>query len=875
MQHLMRFLILAAVLSSLPASAQAGLKSSWRNVKQAPTAPAKQDTTPKEQLRTVTDRKLDIRHIRLDLRVDVEKKTVVSQATVDFKAIRPAKNFSLDAMGFKINKVMLSKDGQPASEAQFTHDGKKLNIELGESMKAGQTGKVTIEYLVDKPRTGLHFFGPTKANPDIPLQVWSQGQTITNRYWIPCVDEPNQRQTSQVVVTVPAGFQAISNGRLVSTKENDDKTVTFDWLQDKPHPSYLITLVVGKFDVVEETWNGIPVLFYVPKGRKDEAVPTYGKTRDMMTYFSKKYGVQYPWDKYAQITAYQFGGGMENTSATTMGEGILKDERGLLDGTSDWIVSHELAHQWWGDLVTCRDWSHTWINEGSASYAEALWDEHRWGKDEYAFNMYNKANGAIAGGRARPVMDLRYTNPDAMFDSRSYPKGAWVLHMLRNRIGDDELFFSGLKQFLTDYRLQSVETADFRRNFERVSGRGLERFFYDWLERPGHPELEVTTEYKADEQKVHIVAKQTQTIEPFHFPLKIALYCKGASEPVIVDEEMKDRELKLSLAVPGALERVEVDPEHAVLAVVKEIKTPELWRAQLKQGTTVPVRMRALQQLRSSQKEEDKAALLEAYQKENFHGIKTQLASAVANVKTPAARDALLEALSNSDARVRASSVQQLGNLFKDDEKVIAAIRQIMQKGDASYGVEGAALRAYAKMGQKDTATILTTWLEKPGQNENLVRSALTALGEVADPASIDSIMTWTAAKNSRQTRIRAAMALQEIAKKKLDSTQQEKLAKSFESLLQEENSLLHSYAVNGLQQMGMSAKSALPALEKFASSQADGSVKETALKTIAAMKEKLKPAEPKEPENLDAARAEIKRLQKELDEIKKRVEKK
>ncbi|HQR41140.1 MAG TPA: M1 family aminopeptidase, partial [Gemmatales bacterium] len=562
--RLSRLLAVSACMVSLAAANAGGV----RLLVKQPVPPAKtQETKPSEPLRTPTDRKVNIRHIRLDLKVDVAAKTVVSQAAIDFKTIRAAKTLTLDAVGFEVKKVTLSREGQPDSQAQFTHDGKKLTVELGNGMPAGQTGKVLVEYVVDKPKSGLHFFAPSKANPEAPMQVWSQGQTITNRYWIPCVDEPNQRQTTQVVATVPA---AISNGRLLSRKENSDNTVTFDWYQDKPHSSYLITLVVGQFDMVQVDWNGMPVMYYVPKGRKAEAMPTYGKTPEMLTFFSSRFGIPYPWDKYAQLSCYQFGGGMENTSATTMGDGILKDQRSLLDGNSEWIVAHELAHQWWGDLVTCRDWSHTWLNEGFASYAECLWDEHSLGKDGYAMNVYQKLNSAIPAGKARPVMDRRYPNPDSMFDGRSYPKGAFVLHMLRNRLGD-EAFFQGIRDYGTTFKFQTVETADFRRSLERTTGRDLERFFYDWLERSGNPELEVTTDFKTDTRQVTIVAKQTQTIDPFHFPLKIALYCKGVADPVIVEEEMKDREFKQTVTLPGVLERVEVDPDLAVLATIKEV----------------------------------------------------------------------------------------------------------------------------------------------------------------------------------------------------------------------------------------------------------------------------------------------------------------
>ena len=398
-----------------------------------------------EPLRTASDRPVDIRSIRLELRVDMQKKVVAGNATLTFRCVRPTRTVSLDAVDFEVKTVRVQAGEKSIDPAHFTVDGKKLIVDLGSRLQAGQEGKLDIVYLVREPKDGLHFFAPTKADPDTPRLLWSQGETSTNRYWIPCIDEPDQRQTTEIVVTVPEGFEAVSNGKLFERQANPtDKTVTFVWRQDIPHPSYLVTLVVGEFDVVTHDWEGIPVVYYVPKGRAAEAEPTYGRTPEMLSYFSKRFGVRYPWAKYAQVTCFQFGGGMENTSATTMGDRILLDQRSLLDRTSESIVSHELAHQWWGDMVTCRDWSHTWLNEGFASYAEALWDEHARGRDDYAYNMDRKAARAIAGGKERPVMDLHYVDSQSMFDDRSYPKGAWMVHMLRNRLGDDA-FWKGLQ----------------------------------------------------------------------------------------------------------------------------------------------------------------------------------------------------------------------------------------------------------------------------------------------------------------------------------------------------------------------------------------------------------------------------------------------
>ncbi len=838
----------ASYLSCLvhPAWAEAGIGHAARFNKQA-TKTDSTKTAPTEPLRTASDRKITIRNIRLDLKVDVEKKTVVSQAAIQFQTKRPTPTLNLDAVGFEVKKVMLAKEGQTPTEAKFTHDGKKLNVELGKGWTAGQTGTVNVEYLVSKPKSGLHFFGPSKANPQIPLQVWSQGETVTNRFWIPCIDEPDQRQTTQVVVTVPAGFEAISNGKLMSRKENADNTVTFDWFQDKPHPSYLITLVVGQFDVVTQEWNGIPVMYYMPKGRKDEAIPTYGKTPEMMTYFSNKFGIPYPWDKYAQISAYQFGGGMENTSATTMGDGILRDQRQLLDGNSESIVSHELAHQWWGDLVTCKDWSHTWLNEGFASYAEALWDEHTGGKDAYNLEMFQKSLAAMPGGRTRPIMDRRYPNPDSMFDGRAYPKGAWVLHMLRNRLGD-EAFFKGLKQYGTDFRLRSAETGDFRRSLERTTDRDLERFFYDWVERPGHPDLEVTSTYNAETKKVDVVARQTQAGEAFHFPLKVAVYVAGASEPVIVDEDMKDKELKLSIPVTGKVERIEVDPDLAVLTNLKEVKAAELWRDDLLKGSTVPVRLRAAQHFQMSKEDSDKELLVNAFQKEKFYAIKTRLGNTIGNGQMPGGKEAFLQGLSDPDARIRLNCLTNLAK-YKNDEKVTEAVRNIIKNGDASLAVEGAALRAYCKLGQKDAAALMLPLLEKKDQHQSIANAVIIGLGDLEDPAALDGFLAWTDSSRPRLVRGTANRAVIQLLKsKKLSDEQKQKAMKYFLTMLDGDDQFLHFAILSALPEFGPMATQAVPTLEKLIKSLPEGNLLDTAKSALSKI-QKAKAAPPEEKE--------------------------
>jgi aminopeptidase N len=700
-----------------------------------------------EPLRTASDRLINIDSIRLNLRVDLGKKTVESKATIAFRSVRPTRTVSLDAVDFEIKHVAAKLGQQSVNPARYTSDGKKLIVDLGSRLPAGEAGTLEVTYRVVDPKDGLHFFAPSKTDPEAPLLLWSQGETSTNRYWIPCIDEPDQRQTTEIVVTVPEGFEAVSNGKLVQRQGNPaDKTTTFDWRQEIPHPSYLVTLVVGQFDVVRHEWEGIPVLYYVPKGHGAEAEPTYGKTPEMLTYFSQRFGVRYPWAKYAQVTCFQFGGGMENTSATTMGDRILRDQRSLLDRTAESVVSHELAHQWFGDMLTCRDWSHTWLNEGFASYAEALWDQHSRGRDEYAYNMDGKAKRAIRAGKERPVLDRRYPSAQSMFDDRSYPKGAWIVHMLRNRLGE-EAFWKGIQRYATEHQFKSVETFDLRRSLERTTGRDLERFFYDWVERPGNPDLEVASEYVPESQQARLTIKQTQSGEPFEFPLKMVLTCAGAKEPVVLDEMMSEKELNVRLPLPGPLERIDVDPDLAILTELKETKSQALWRAQLLESPLVPARLRAAQHFAQSKVTEDHELLARALGQERFWGVKIELATALGNVKGKVAKEALLKGLKETDARVRKACMDGLGKLGPDAE-VAATLKDILAKGDASYAVEGAALAAYARQGQKDAVAVITPWLSKVSHQDTLADAALTALGATEDPAVLDTLLGWTKPEN-------------------------------------------------------------------------------------------------------------------------------
>jgi aminopeptidase N len=825
-----------------------------------------------EPFRTAVDRPFDVKDIRLDLRVDLPKQAVDGRATLQVRSLRPIKAIQLDAVEFTVRKVTLQAGDGPEGPTTYKHDGQKLLVELGGTWPAGRRGTLRVDYRVHKPRGGLHFFAPTKADPEAPLTVWSQGEPTTNRYWFPCVDQPAQRQTTELVVTAPQGFEVLSNGTLVSHKDNPDKTVTFDWKQDKPHPAYLVTLVVGQFDVVREEWDKVPVVYYVPKGKKDQVATTFRRTRDMLGYFSRRFGIRYPWAKYAQVVAYNFGGGMENTSATTMGD-ILQDKHSLLDGNSDGIIAHELAHQWWGDLVTCRDWAHIWLNEGFASYAECLWDEESKGPDAYAYNLFRKAQQAIRGGKDRPVVDRHYTRPMTMFDARAYPKGAWILHMLRRRLGE-EAFWNGIRRYGEAHRLQSAETYDFRRTLERETGRSLERFFYDWTERPGNPDLEVTTEYLPAARQARVSVKQTQSGEPFHFPLMLRFVCSGDARPTEVEYDVTGKEFTVLVPLASPLTRVDVDPEQAVLAEIKETKGRDLWAAQLLESPSVPLRIRAARHFKESKAEADRELLARALAHEKSWGVATEIATALAGSGGDTCRAALLEGLGQGDARVRRACAENLGKLPPDD-KTAGALKGVLDRGDPSYAVCGAALVAYAKQGRKDAVTVLTPWLQRPSHRDVLCGSALLGLAEAHDVTALDTLLHWAERGKPRNARAYALQGLVQLLRKgKPDRRQRQRIWDVLNSSLTEDAGRGRFMVMMALPELGSQAAPVLAALDKIAKDDANERVRAFAQRIADRIRAQSPSGRGRASDEVSQLRKEVERLKREQAELRDRLSK-
>jgi aminopeptidase N len=381
------------------------------------------------------DRPGQVEHIFLDLNLDIPNQSYHGTCAIQLKPIRSSiERLTLDAVNLNIQSVQIDNTLQT-----FDYDGEQLHIKLSTPTQIGNVIKIAIAYSVEKPQRGLYFISPDDHYPNKPTQVWTQGEDEDSRFWFPCFDYPGQLNTSEIRVRVPKPLIAISNGELISTEEDGDDKI-YHWSQKQVHPTYLMTLAVGDFAQIEDEWNGIPVTYYVEKGREEDARRSMGKTPRMIEFFSDKYGYRYPFPKYAQVCVDDFiFGGMENTSTTLLTDRCLLDERAALDnrGTES-LVAHELAHQWFGDLVVIKHWSHAWIKEGMASYSEVMWTESEYGAEDAAYYRLLEARNYLAEDSSRyrrPIVTHVYREAIELYDRHLYEKGSCVYHMMRAELG--------------------------------------------------------------------------------------------------------------------------------------------------------------------------------------------------------------------------------------------------------------------------------------------------------------------------------------------------------------------------------------------------------------------------------------------------------
>jgi aminopeptidase N len=416
-------------------------------------------------------RDFDLQHLKLDLAFDLPARKLLGTATLRMSPLSgDLRELVLDSAALDIESISIS-----CRPLKFHTSDDKLFIALDRQYPGGAPVDVVIRYHT-QPQRGLFFVFPDKHHPSRPQQIWANGDTAggNNRFWFPSYDFPNDKTTTEMLVTVPTGWEAVSNGKLVATTPNAGGTTTFHWLQEKPMATYLVSLVAGEFDKREEKWT-VPVVNYVPRGKGADIPRTFGRTTEMLDFFSTNIA-PYPWAKYSQAMVDTFGGGMENTSATTEGAAAILDERDFEDRrwNTDSLIAHEMAHQWFGDLVTCADWRHTWLNEGFATYFEALWEEHARGRDVFDWQELRAGRGITSSTRIAVVP--RNGEDENSAYGMIYNKGGWTLHMVRGQLGDAR-FWKAIQFYVKKFSYQTATTSDFVEAIGEATGQDLEWLF--------------------------------------------------------------------------------------------------------------------------------------------------------------------------------------------------------------------------------------------------------------------------------------------------------------------------------------------------------------------------------------------------------------
>jgi aminopeptidase N len=808
------------------------------------------------------DRPFAVTHLALDVTLDIAAKSIRAEAVLDVRRIDPsADELALDAVGFELKDVRL--DGK---SIDWRYDGRVLHVPIEPPR---EQARVSVSYRAT-PRRGLYFIEPDEHHPNKPRQVWSQCQEEDARHWFPCHDSPHVKMTTAVVAHVPHGWYALSNGILVSSERAPDGDFTFAWRMEEPHSSYLVTLVAGEFAELSATVSvagrDVPVTYLVPKGREADGWRTFGRTPDMIAHFGEVTGVPYPWNKYAQVVVADFiFGGMENTTATTMYEHILLDERAAIDISSDDLVAHELAHQWFGNYVTCRAWYEGWLNEGFATFFEHVWREKFLGRDEYDFGVKADLDAYLAEARGRyrrPIVCQDYDAPLDLFDRHLYEKGGLVLHALRVEIGDS-LFWRGVRMYLERHARGVVDTRDLERAMEEVSGRGLGRFFEEWVFRAGHPEFDVEVSW--EKGILSVSTRQTQSTSdgvPGCFELTLDLDLGDADGRVVRRfVRVTDKQQAFALPVPARPAFVVIDPEMRIIGEVRPKVPGDMLREQLVKAPTARGRWLAAEALAKSDDSPTIAALAKTLSDDKqFWGTRAVCASALGKLRARESFDALVQAKSADHAKVRRAVVEALGS-FRTNEAMDAIKSRALR--DASYLVESEAARALGRTRQAAAFDVLLELLERPSWFDVIRAGAIDGLAALRDDRAIAHVSAGT--RYDRPTRVRRASAL---ALPKLASDQ--KARETLELLLDDADPLLRVDAVRALGDLGdMKAR---PALHDRLDSDSDPRVRRRIREALRDLTEPRRATEPLR-DDLEKMKAEHGELKARLAKLEARLE--
>jgi len=710
-----------------------------------------EDETWKKEYRATATKYNDLIHTRLEVKFDYDKSYMYGKEWVTIKPhFYPSDSLTLDAKGMDLHKVAIEKDGA-TTPLKYDYDGMTLRIHLDKTYKYTEKYTIFIDY-TSKPNElkvhqgsaaitdakGLYFINPKGEDKDKPTEIWTQGETEANSVWFPTIDKPNQKSTEEITMTVPAKYVTLSNGLLVSQKNNGDGTRTDHWKMDLPHAPYLFFMGVGDFAVVKDSYKGKEVSYYVEKAYAPVARRIFGNTPEMIAFYSRITGIDYPWPKYSQMVGRDYvSGAMENTTSTLHGDAAQQDARQLSDG-NDWedVIAHELFHQWFGDLVTTESWSNITVNESFADYSETLWNEYKYGKDAGDAVNYQGIQSYLQQpeNSEKNLVRFYYEDKEDVFDQVSYPKGGRILNMLRRYVGDSA-FFKSLNLYLTTNKFRSAEAQNLRLAFEEVTGEDLNWYWNQWYYGSGHPKLTIDYAYDDAGKQVKVIVNQTQgTGKLFRLPIAIDIYNGAAKVRHNIWIENKTDTFTFDYN-GGRPDLVNVDGEKVLLCEKKDNKTLDNYLHQYKYAGNYVDRREAIEFCSKNQDDPKALALMKTALKDKYYRLRGYALGKL-DMKKDAIRTAfepLIADLAEHDQSriVKAKAIDILGS-FENP-----AYKNLFQKAisDSSYSVAGNALEALSSIDSVQALTLAKKLQQAPAKGElsTAISAVLIKSGEESD----------------------------------------------------------------------------------------------------------------------------------------------
>lgn len=644
----------------------------------------------------------DVERYAIDLAIDPVARAIRGSCRIRFWT----RGDSLSAVDLDLDDLeVASVRDERGRSLPFVRGPGSLRLALAEPLRPGDCAEIVVDY-GGMPRKGLHFVAERNG---VATQVFTQGECEDSRGWFPCFDAPSDRAITELRVTMPASWNAVAAGDRLE-RVVDGERATELWRMTTPHPAYLTTLVAGEFVVESDTWDGIPLLYLAEATLAGEVRPNLGRTGDVLAFLSEVTGFRYPYSKYAQACVANFPyGGMENVSAATLTDTALVDERARRESTQIGLVAHEAAHQWFGDLLTCRDWSHVWLNEGFATYMAALFTEHDRGIDEFRVQMRDMQEAYVekdVGRNRRPIVHDVYRRPmDLFFSGHVYGGAAVRLHLLRSVLGDP-LFFRGVRLYVGRNAGRSVVTDDFRAAMQEASGADLGWFFETWFERPGYPQIEAGWRYDEGRKLLLVSVNQVQEIgdgTPAEFRMTVEIGILDSTGLRTVPIQVERRRHLFEIAAPEKPSFVRFDEHGWIPKRLEERKTGEEWIAIAQADPDVNGRREATKVLgrfleEATAVEERKrllGVLAQRLGEDSSAAVRETAATSLSTARETEARAALVQAAGgDSEARVRVAALNGLCAFGRDAELAELALQEYQQ--GMSWGTMAGAAALYA-----------------------------------------------------------------------------------------------------------------------------------------------------------------------------------